>query len=219
MQNHGTTVVDPEVDDAYNPGVRVEQRTRPQLAATRVGEDTMTVKDRVRWGPIMAGLLTTIATMLVLTVLGLAIGISAFEPGNTDGLGTAAGIWGAISAIIAFFVGGWVAAKTAAVGGDGSGLLNGLMVGVTALALILWLTGSGLGNLLGTVGSNLGDIANIVQDQGSQQDAQQALNDSYGEAERGAWGTLIGLLLALGASAFGGLLGANTRRELIAGNG
>ena len=157
--------------------------------------------------------------MLILTVLGLAIGLSAFEPGEGDGLGTAAGIWGAVSAVIAFLVGGWVAAKTAAVGGEGSGLLNGLMVGVTALAPILWLTSTGLGNLLGTVGTNIGEIAAIVQDQGAQQDAQQTLTSSYDEAEKGAWGTLVGLLLALGASAVGGLLGHNTRRELIAGTG
>ena len=93
------------------------------------------------------------------------------------------------------------------------------MVGVTALALILWLTSTGLGNLLGTVGNNIGDIAAIVQDQGAQPDAEQTLASAYDEAEKGAWGTLIGLLLALGASALGGLVGHNPRRELIAGNG
>ena len=101
MQNQGVSVTDPDVADGLDR-VRVETRMRPQYAATRVGEDVMTVKDRVRWGPILAGLLTTIASMLILTVLGLAIGLSAFEPGEGDGLGTAAGIWGAVSAVVAF---------------------------------------------------------------------------------------------------------------------
>lgn len=224
----------------YDTPVVARTGAMPVSAGTRVGEDVMTVKDRVRWGPILAGLLTTIASMLVLTILGLALGTSAFKPGDTHGLGTAAGIWGAISAIISFFLGGWVAAKTASVGGSGSGLLNGFMVGATALALILWLTGSGLGNLLGTVGNNIGEIANVAQDQAQSQgvtttDQQQnqaqdaaqnatnavksAAQDNYDSAKNGAWGTLVGLLLALGSSAAGGLAGYNTRRELIQGTG
>lgn len=210
---------------------------------TVTGENVMTARNRVQWGPIMAGLLTTIATMIVLTVLGLAIGASAFEP-RADGedIATGAAIWGGISAIIAFLVGGWVAAKTAAVGGGFSGLMNGFMVGATALALILWLTSTGLGNLLGTLGTNIGDIANVVQDQAQQegvttqdaeaqaadvqaqaedaaQGAESTLRNSFDEVRDGAWGTLIGLLLALGAAAVGGLLGQNKRRDLIEGTG
>ena len=210
-------------------------------SGTRVGEDTLDVKNRVQWGPIIAGLVSTIASMLVLTVLGLAVGASAFEP-RTSGetIGTAAAIWGAASAIISFLIGGWVAAKTAAVGGPGSGMINGLMVGATALALILYLTGAGLGNLFGTVGSNIGDIANVAQDQAqaqgvttqdAQNQAQQAqsqiqdtqstvadtVRNSYDEVRDSAWGTLAGLVLALGASAVGGLLGHNKRRDLIEG--
>lgn len=201
------------------------------------------MRDRVQWGPILAGLLTGIATLLVLTVLGLAIGTSAFEPGKTDGLGAAAGIWGAVRAVIAFFLGGWVAAKTAAVDGRGSGMMNGLMVGATALALILVLTTTGVGNLLGTIGNNIGSIANVAQDQAQangvtmtqdvQAQGQQvqgqaqtavasvktAAQENYDSAKKGAWGTLAGLLLALGASAVGGMAGYNQRRDLIEGTG
>ncbi len=203
-------------------------------SGTRVGENALEVRNRVQWGPIIAGLVCTIASMLVLTVLGLAIGASAFEP-RTSGetIGTAAAIWGAASAILSFLVGGWVAAKTAAVGGAGSGMLNGLMVGATALALILYLTGAGLGNLFGTLGSNIGDIANVAQDtaqtegvttqdaqatvQGAQDAVATTVGNSYDEVRNSAWGTLAGLLLALGAAAVGGLLGHNKRRDLIEG--
>jgi len=235
-----------ETERTYDPngaavGVARSYLTeRPDIV---VGENAMTVRNRVQWGPIIAGLITGIATLMVLSILGLAIGTSAFEPGKSDGLGTAAGIWGAISAIIAFFLGGWVAAKTAAVGGRGSGMINGFLVGATVLALVLYLTTTGLSNLLGTVGNNIGDIANVVQDQAqasgvtTTQDAQNqaqeaqaqaqqaadqataALQARYDDAEKGAWGTLIGILLALGAATLGGMLGYNQRRDLIAGTG
>jgi len=225
----------------------VSRTLRPSVAqhsGTLVGESDLPVRNRVQWGPIVAGLLTTIASLIVLSVLGLAIGASAFEPRDSgESIGTAAAIWGGVTAIVSFFIGGWIAAKTAAVGGRGSGMINGFMVGATALALILYLTGAGLGNLFGTVGANIGDIANVVQDQAQTQgvttaeDAEaqaaaaqdevdeaqtsvsNALNSSYDEVRDGAWGTLIGLVLALGAAALGGLLGYNQRRDLIEGTG
>ena len=204
-------------------GGRTEFRPGGFYPGTTTGEDVMTVRNRVQWGPIIAGLLTTVASMLVLSVLGLAIGSSAFEPRDSgETIGTAAAIWGAASAIISFFIGGWVAAKTAAVGGGFGGLMNGLMVGATALALILYLTGTGLGNLFGTIGANLGDIANVAQDTGGANAVAGATDNAtqaFTDAEEGAWGTLGGLVLALGASALGGLVGHNKRRDLIEGTG
>ncbi len=195
-------------------------------SGTRVGEDVMPVRNRVQWGPIIAGVLTAIATLLILTVLGLAIGASALEPRDVgESLGVGAAVWGALSAIIAFFLGGWVAAKTAAVGGAGSGMINGLMVGVTILALLLWLAGTGVANVVGAIGSNVGDIANVAQGQGqSAQQAQQATqqvdpNQAFETVRDSAWGTLAGLVLPLIAAAAGGLLGHNKRRDLIEGTG
>lgn len=123
---------------------RVSTTSRPAAPDVRHA-DAIDVKNRVQIGPIVAGVLTAIATMLILTVLGLAIGASALEPCDPgDQVGTGALIWGIISAVIAFFLGGWVAAKTAAVAGAGSGLINGLMVGAAIIAIVLWLTGTGV---------------------------------------------------------------------------
>ncbi|HEV2528264.1 MAG TPA: hypothetical protein VGT61_07455 [Thermomicrobiales bacterium] len=191
-----------------------------------VETDTIAAKNRVQWGPIIAGVLTAIATLLILTVLGLAIGSTALEPREVgESLGTVAAIWGAISAIIAFFVGGYVAAKTAAVGGTGSGMINGLMVGVTILAIVLYLTGTGVSSLIGTLGSNIGDLTNIAQQQGvsttdpaaaaQQQASQVDPQAAFDTVQDSAWGTLAGLILPLIAAALGGMLGHNRRRDLV----
>ena len=178
-------------------------------------------RDRIRWGPILAGLVTTLASMLVLTVLGLALGLSVFEP-TSDGsdVGVAAAIWSALSALASFFLGGWVAGKTAAVHGDDNALLNGFMVGATALALILWLTSTGVGNLLGGLGANISDIARIGADQVSNADIGAATESAgtaavaaYDEARNSAWGTLAGLLLSLGAATVGGMVGHKARHS------
>src|SRR5215203_1323948 len=75
----------------------------PSTAATVVtGVPAMEVdvagvpmRDRIRWGPIVAGVVTAFAVLLFLSVLGLALGFSALG-GDDDPQtwGTAAGIWG-----------------------------------------------------------------------------------------------------------------------------
>ena len=116
--------------------------------------------DLVRWGPILAGLFAALSTLATLTVLGLAIGASTFTPGASLGnMGLGAGIWGAVSALLAFGVGGWLAARSAAVGGHSNGILNGAMVWFVAIPLLLYLLSSGIGNLVGAAGSAAGMAA------------------------------------------------------------
>lgn len=215
----------------------------PTDSGIQTGENVLPARNRVQWGPIIAGVATAIATFLLLTVLGIGLGASVLEPADTAGeIGTWAAVWGAISAIIAFAVGGWIAAKTAAVDGPFAGLMNGLMAGAAGLLLILWLSANGLGNLFGTLSSNIGEIANLGQDVAQQQgvtpeEAQgeaaaqgeevaaqaeeavaQADNpETFERVRNSAFGTFLGLLLPLIAAALGGYLGHHKRSELIHG--
>ena len=61
-------------------------------------------KDRIRWGPIIAGIFVAIATQLILSALGTAIGLITASSGITTG------IWTVITLLIALFIGSWVAA-------------------------------------------------------------------------------------------------------------
>src|SRR5215211_6195560 len=85
------------------------------MSAVEVDVADVPMRDRIRWGPIIAGVVTAFAVLLFLTVLGIALGLSALG-GDDDPQtwGTAAGIWGGLSLLIAFFVGGWMAARAAA---------------------------------------------------------------------------------------------------------
>src|SRR5215208_5810734 len=131
--------------------------------STDVGENVLAVRNRVQWGPIIAGVLAAIVAFLLLTILGFVLGASVLDPANTAGeIGTWAAIWGAFSAIVSFFLGGWIAARTAAVDGAFAGVMNGLMVGSAGLLFIIWLTASGLGNLFGTIGSTVGSVLNVA---------------------------------------------------------
>lgn len=106
--------------------------------------------DRVRWASVLAGLFTTLSSLVFFTVLGIAIGLSTFDANNPDNFGLGAGVYGAISALISFFLGGWMSARTTAVAGTGNAILNGAMVWLVAIPLIVNILGTGVGTLLGT---------------------------------------------------------------------
>ena len=125
--------------------------------------NVVTPTDRVRWASVLAGLFTAMAALIVLTVLGIAIGLEAYDagdPGRNFGIGT--GIYSIISGLIAFFLGGFMAARTAAVGGRSNGVLNGALVWIVTIVLIVNFLGAGIGTLLGTTANVVGDAAGAV---------------------------------------------------------
>ncbi|MFT4038249.1 MAG: hypothetical protein QM692_08735 [Thermomicrobiales bacterium] len=143
-------------------------------------------RDAVRWGPILAGVVTGFAVLLFMAVLGLALGLSALgSDSNPRGWGTAAGIWGAVSALLAFFFGGWMAGRGSAPGPERSGLLNGFVTGAATLLLILWMattavTGT-LGFFAGTVtglASSAAPVAMQAVDQAPAQEVDQAADEA-----------------------------------------
>ena len=118
------------------------------------------LRDRIRWGPIIAGVVTAFAVLLFLTVLGIALGISALG-GDDDPQtwGTAAGIWGGLSLLVAFFFGGWMAARAAATLSESDGPLNGFVTGAATLLLLLWLATTAITGALGFFASTVSNIA------------------------------------------------------------
>ena len=190
------------------------------------------MRDRVRWGPIVAGFLTALTSLLVLNLLGLAVGLStvnagtaAAQGGPPPDLGRNSAIWGAISGILSFLLGGYVAARTAAVFDRGWGALNGALVFLLGVPITFWLAGQGLGMVLGTLGSLAPSLnldpgsAQAAANQATNQ-AQQATQNvqpadvarAAEQARNAAWTALLAVLLGLGAGALGGWLG--TRREV-----
>jgi len=106
--------------------------------------------DRVRWTSVIAGFFTVLATIVVLTVLGVAIGLSTVDANNPSGFALGFSIYGGIVALIAFFLGGMISARTAAVGGSSNGILNGAMVWIITIPILVYVLGNGIGSLLGT---------------------------------------------------------------------
>jgi hypothetical protein len=175
-------------------------------------------RDRVRWGPIIGGLATAMTSMLILSLFGLAVGLTTVNAGDAaqagalpDNTGTTAAIWGAVSAIISFFLGGFVAGRTASVFSRGWGSLNGAMVFLIGVPVMLWLASQGLGTLMGTFSGYAGDIANNASNT-AQSTSPLQVSQTAEQVRNGAWGSLLAAILGLGAAALGGSMG--TRRHV-----
>jgi hypothetical protein len=214
-------------------GIGTEQRlpTALQHRVEEVHERTLPDgldlrSDRVRSGPIVAGLLTALTALLLLSLLGLAIGLttlnadtSAAQGGPPADAGRNSAIWAAVAGIVSFLLGGYIAGRTAALFNRSWGALNGALVFMLAVPLILWLAGQGLGTVFGSLGNLSGALASnpgaaqaaqgaAVQAQTATRNVQPIDVARAAEAARNtAWGTLAGSLLGLAASAFGGWLG------------
>jgi hypothetical protein len=218
----------PPVAGMYNRPVSVDRTITNTPVVARTDVDVSQLRDRVRWGPILAGLVSALATLLILGLLGVAVGLTAAAgtPGGganaaanqANNYSTGAAIWAAVSALIAFFIGGFVAARTSAVYGKRWGWINGALVWAVTLPLLLWLAGSGASGLLNALGFNINDFTNAVSNTVNNPATNPANNPAVVQnttetARNGAWGALIALLLGLVASALGGLAGGRTRDD------
>lgn len=182
--------------------------------------------DRVRWGPILAGLFMAITTQLVLSAFGAAIGLSSLSgsgaPRSEAGdVGTAVGIWSIISLLISLFIGGWTTTRACGPMSKSSALLNGAILWATTLAISAWLLSSGVSGAFGIVASNAGAAINQAQQSGASLPntapnvTAQQTRDIAGNAAKVGWSFALGSLLALAASLFGATVGARRPRTTV----
>lgn len=119
---------------------------------------------RVSWGGIFGGVLVALGFLLLVTALGLAVGISATQPGETEAstLGTGAGVWAGVSLLIALFIGGMVSTKIGAIMDGTTGFFEGALVWVVSILLMLYFAGSGIGMLAGGAFRMVGGAAQTI---------------------------------------------------------
>ena len=118
---------------------------------------------RIAWGGVWSGLLVAVGVFLLLSVLGLAIGVSAAdvgpaEDGNAKGLGIGAAVWSGLTLLIALFIGGMVATRTGMVYDRATGIIEGVLVWVLAIILLIYMASSGIGMLTSGVFGALGGV-------------------------------------------------------------
>ena len=107
---------------------------------------------RVSWGGIWGGVLVVMGMLMLLSALGVAIGLSTVDPSAATDAGklmTGAGIYAVVSLLVSLFVGGMVSTRIGAVYDRTTSLFAGALVWIVSVLAMLVLAGSGLGLMEG----------------------------------------------------------------------
>jgi hypothetical protein len=154
---------------------RLRERRRFASPFALYGADGL----RVSWGGIWGGVLCAVGAMLLLAALGVAIGVSAVDPGETEGaaLGTGAAIWTGASLLLSLFLGGLVSTRIGAISDRTTGFFEGALVWVVTVLLMGYLATSGLGMVAGGTFRMLGGATQVM---GQAMQAQGGIDVSGG---------------------------------------
>lgn len=115
----------------------------------------------IRWGAVLAGVAVGISVQLVLTLLGIASGLSMTRVQQGEAPGAGALIWAGISMLISALIGAYVAGRMSGLKRKIDGILHGVVAwAVTTLLFVVLATSTG-GSLLSGLFSGIGQGANL----------------------------------------------------------
>lgn len=133
----------------------------PHVSPVTPAEDARTILiNRISWGAVLAGVVTALVTQLLLNMLGLGIGVATLNPTGADNpaastFSIAAGIWYALSGVIAAFIGGYLAGRLSGRPKESTAGWHGVTAWALTTLLIFYLLTTTVGSLIGGVFSTL----------------------------------------------------------------
>jgi hypothetical protein len=142
-------------------------RNGPEVAMdhlTAEAEVRTLLFNRVSWGAVLAGVMVALVTQLILNLIGIGLGAASFDPtsnANPSGstFSVAAGIWWALSGILAALAGGYTAARLSGQPTETSGPWHGLTVWAVTTLLVFYLLSTSVGAIVGGAFRTLGTVA------------------------------------------------------------
>ncbi|HVC34521.1 MAG TPA: hypothetical protein VNL16_13500 [Chloroflexota bacterium] len=168
------------------------------------GEAVPFIRGLVEWSPTWGGMFVSLGILLLLSALGVAIGVGSGATGVA--------IWEAISVIIAFFIGGWFTGRTLNIVDSlvaaAHGLLTWAVSIVFLVAFFVAATLSGIGSL--ATAARLPFVAGLLGFLGIGVPTGAA-TAAASSAVLSSWVAFIILLLSVIAAIVGALIGNQGR--------
>ena len=206
--------------------------------------DVAGVKSRVSWPAIFGGAMTALACYLVLSLLLIAIGVTAADQGaKVEEPSIPITIAVVITIATSLFMGGWVSSQLTAGENRQEAVIYGVLTWAVVTAFSLYLVSAGVKagyfGLLGgaTIAQNSdatpSSIDGLAKKMGYDQAAidkfkndaptkvKEAVNDPQNQdaalnaAMKSAWGALVGVMLSMAAAVGGALTGVGTQFRLF----
>lgn len=197
--------------------------------------DFLAVRSRISWAAIFAGAMVALTLYLLLTILGLALGLEAVARGTERGdIGSGAAIYTTIALLIAFFFGGWATTRLAVGESKLEAVLYGMILWGLLFVGMFTLLGQGVragfGGLVGVATGMYGDesgevnidqLATDLQEAGVPADQVQKVRSYYEDpkvdvsraelvnvSRKAAWWSLVGIVTSMAAIILGALIGS-----------
>jgi len=117
---------------------------------------------RVSWGAIFAGATIALGIIILLGLMGTAMGFGAIEPGSGnpfDGLGIGTAIWWVITSVLALAIGGFAAGQAAGQTDRSSAMAHGAATWGLVTIVTLWMATSAIGSAVSTASSAVSTVA------------------------------------------------------------
>ncbi len=189
-----------------------------------------TIMNRTSWGAVTAGALVAISLQMILTVLGVALGLTAVQPEGAyadQRVAAATSVWWLISGIISLLAGGSVVGRFAGMTRSPDVLLHGLTMWAVTAVFGFFVVVLGAGTLYGTsmalsfdqsrpmMERSMANTDRVAIDNGSDRasnETPQTLDRSIARTDQetinrnaraASWWTLAGLLLGVTATLSG----------------
>lgn len=168
----------------------MQQVSLPESSPVLPSEDARTIMVyRVSWAAVFAGVAVSLVIQLLLSMLGLGIGIATIDPGTADNpdpgtFSLAAALWWVASGIVAAGVGGMAAGRLSGRPSLVTAGLHGLVAWAATTLVVVYMMTAALGGILGGAFSmvqsgaaGIGDVAGEAARRGT-----DALVSQYAEA-------------------------------------
>lgn len=144
------------------------------LAPTAIDTSPALLK-RISWGAIFAGAVVASVLQIWFNLLGLAIGLAAFDPLSDQAFGFGTVIWVLLTSVVSLFCGGWLAGRLTGSPTKLDRGLHGVVTWGVAMLFGLWIVTAGVTRALAGTAAFASDIAGAVAPAALQQMEQVQL--------------------------------------------
>ena len=142
------------------------QMEHQPVYTTRPATGGFDLLKRISWSAVFAGVLVAIVTQMLLTLLGLGIGLGTIDPlqerNPVAGLGLGSAIWYIISSLVSLFVGGWIAGRLASAPRLFDGIIHGVLTWSLATLITIYFLTTTIGSLIGGAGRLVGSLVSTA---------------------------------------------------------
>lgn len=176
---------------------------------------------RIAWASIFAGFLVALGIQLLLSLLGIGIGMGAINPlrdhNPMAGLGTGALLWWGITFLLSLFAGSWVSGRLSRTENRFETAIHGILTWVIFVLVNVYILSSAAGSVLNARSDVAGRTdPGFVQNQPnyprsngvlSEPGNRQAENDVVSDLSKAGIYSFAGLLLAACIAVLGSTIG------------